>query len=179
MELSMSDMIQLPRRVKPRWVESSRVESSRVESRRGWVDRFNVVDGKTSVLDSTDSSSAAIAISGLPLACRCTRLPSAKRAHNQRETYRVSGEVWYKRRFLVERKNKNNHHFYQFVKYCNLKISLDDIIYHIMLRYKTPTVAVLVFADLSKWQNAANTLILYISREFAIITLWDHMLIHK
>lgn len=45
---------------------------------RGRRDRFNVVDGKTSVLDSTDSSSAAIAISGLPLA----RLPSAKRARD-------------------------------------------------------------------------------------------------
>lgn len=65
-------------------------ESSRARGRR---DRFNVVDGKTSVLDSTDSSSAAIAISGLPLA----RLPSAKRARTTGEIYRVSAAERHKR----------------------------------------------------------------------------------
>lgn len=47
-----------------------RFKPSQVVLRRGGRNRFSVVDGKTSVLDSTDSSSVSIAISGLLLVCR-------------------------------------------------------------------------------------------------------------
>lgn len=82
--------------------------------------------------------------------------------------------------FSWKEKKKNNHHFYQFVKYCNLKSSLDDIVYHIMLRYKTPTVAVSFRRSFEMAKCSEYADIVYFSRVCDNNTLGPHVnIIHK